>query len=221
MTSRLLVVSAVVLASGAARADWPQLSASVGYTAQYFTARTQDLVDVDDQTSGFRVAAGATLAVGWGAVDFEAAWQTATTGATAHAAVPTQLAMRGVELGATWRYPLHRNLHPYAHLGAGWDWATLTLFNEQRLTQLVSHPSGTGLLGLQVPFVIGNSPRHPPTLLIDLGVGYVLRPVYTFDQLGPGPVANPGPEPIGNAAVSLGTMPLSGITWRLLVSFRM
>lgn len=208
----------LLLLSTPAFAALPPLSASLGYASEVFTERSYDLVANQDSLAMFRLATSASFDLLPWQLDLELAYQSGSTAAAAHQAVQTELWLRGLELGATARYPLWRHLHPYVHLGGGWDWATLWVGGERGMTQTVGNVSGSALVGVQVPLPLGPSGRRVPVLVFDAGAGYVVRPGYRFDALTREPS---GDEPLGQAPVSLGKLPLSGWSFRLLVSLRL
>lgn len=216
---RSMFAAVLLGAAAASAADVPQLSFSLGYQTQLYTSRGYDLVDVDDNLPMFRLATGTGIPVLRGTLDVEAAFSTGTSRESAHGSVPVELWLRGVEVGATYRYPLVRFLEPYAHLAVGWDWATLQLLNESRLSQTVSHISGQGLVGLQMPIRLGNALARRLVLVLDLGGGYVLRPDYAFTAMAAA-AAPPSPDPVARGAVNVGSLSMHGGVIRALISLR-
>ena len=216
---RTLVLS-TVLASSLAAAEVPTLSVSAGYSTQVFTARGYDLVSVDDNLHQGWVAVGTGFVLPFGWLDVEAAFATGGTVSTTHATIPTEFALKGLQLGVSYRAPVLSWLHPYAQIAGGYDWATLTLMDESRLTQTVASVSGTGLLGVQFAIRMGPKEKRVPWLVFDLGAGAVLRPASHFDAMGPFPVVKPAADAIPSASVNLGTVPLSGFTARILIGVR-
>lgn len=215
---KLFVIASALLAS-TSQAAWPTLSASIGYESQIFTSRSYDLVDTNDYLPMFRVAAGTGFEVGPAFIDVDLAFTSGASRETAHSIVPTELWLRGVQVGGTYRYPVLRWLHPYAHVGLGWDWATLTMFSEARMTQTVSNFAGTGLLGVQLPVRMGIGNGRLPFMVFDIGGGYVVRPDYAFNAVAPKP-NNSATDPVGQGSVNLGSLPMHGATFRVLVSIR-
>ena len=217
----MLMAATLTLVGGTAWAELPVLAADVGVTANVISTRQFDLVSSTDHLALGHVGAAITFEIPYSALDVELAYHGGEVAEQAHSTVKASLAMKGVEVGATWRYPWLRHLHPYAHLGVGVDWATLTLFDTSRLTQTVANPSGTGLVGVQVPFRLARKPAgRAPVLLIDVGVGYTLRPGYAFTTLAPTPGTPQPADPVPSSTVNVGTMPLSGITYRVLLALR-
>jgi hypothetical protein len=217
---RTLVLSAV-LASTLAAAEVPTLSASAGYSTQVFMARGYDLVGVDDNLHQGRIALGTAFTLPFGWLDVEVGFATGGTVSTTHGTIPTEFALKGLQLGVSYRVPVRSWFHPYAQVAGGYDWATLTLLDQTRLTQTVSNVSGTGLLGVQFAIRMGGQKEaRVPWLLFDLGAGAVLRPPSHFDAMGPAPVAKPAADAIPSASVNLGTVPLSGFTGRILIGVR-
>lgn len=216
------LLSSLLLAltvSAPALAEVPALAADLGYAATVVPAKALDLVAPQDHLGSFHVGAAATLPVSDAQVDIEAAFNSGGSNTTAHGTVATSLWLRGVEVGARYRYPVRRWLEPYLRLSGAYEWGTLTLLNEASLTQTVGNPSGTALVGVQLPVALAKGARAPK-LLLDLGVGYTLRPGFRFDALGPAPV-KPAPEdPLGRGTVDLGTLPLSGVAYRITVALR-
>ncbi len=219
MNPRLALLAALVTALPA-RADWPTLSATVGYASQVYLSRSWDLVDDNDHLPMGRIGAGVTFEMAAGLVDVEAAYQAGNTSQTLHTAGPAQLALQGFDVGASYRWPVLRYLHPYLHLGLGWDWATLTVYGDARLLQSVSNFAGSGMVGVQVPLVLNPKLKRSAVLLLDLGFGGVLRPGYAFDAMAPKPPDKKPEDPIAVRPTDLGTLPMSGLAYRLLVTVR-
>lgn len=215
------LITALVLTSSGALAELPTLAVSTGYTSQVFDARGFDLVNFDDAVHQFRVGAGTGFKVGFGSLDLELAFSTGGTRSVTHATVPVEFALKGLQVGVAYRVPVQSWLQPYLQLSGGYDWATLTLFSESRLTQTVGRFSGTGLLGVQLAVRLG-SPKatRVPWLVFDLGAGAVLRQAPTFDAMGPTPPEKPVADAIPQATINLGTVPLSGFTARALIGVR-
>jgi hypothetical protein len=217
---RTLVLSAV-LASTFAAAEVPTLSISGGYSTQVFTARGYDLVGVDDNLHQGRIALGTGFTLPFGWLDVEVGFATGGTVSTTHGTIPAEFILKGLQLGVSYRVPVTRWFHPYVQLAGGYDWATLTLADETRLTQTVSNVSGTGLLGVQFAIRMGgHKETRVPWLTFDLGAGAVIRPASHFDAMGPQAAAKPPADAIPSASVNLGTVPPSGFTARILVGVR-
>jgi|APLak6261679142_1056127.scaffolds.fasta_scaffold00031_57 hypothetical protein len=212
---------ASLLTSTFAAAGLPPLSVDLGYSTQVFTARGFDLVNVNDNLHQFRVGAGTGFALPLGALDLELALATGGTRGTTHGVVPVDFSMLGLQLAASWRVPVTTWFHPYAQLGGGYDWVTLTLFDERRLTQTVGRFSGTGLLGVQLAVRLGPARQDRlPVLFFDLGLGATLRQAPSFDAMGPQAPTKPPPDAIATSTVNLGSVPLSGFTARALIGVR-
>ncbi len=217
---RTLLIAAL-LVSGLAQADVPTLSASVGYATQVFTARQFDLVNLNDNLNQGRVAVGTGFTLPFGALDLELGFATGGTRTLAHGTVPVDFALKGLQLAATYRVPVRPWFSPYAQVAGGYDWASLTLFSEERLTQTVGALSGVGLLGVQLGVKMGGEKLvRAPWLVFDVGAGAVLRQVPHFDALGATPPEKPAVDAIATSQVNLGSMPLSGFTMRVLVGVR-
>jgi hypothetical protein len=199
----------------------PPVSVSLGYSAQVFSARSYDLVGGHDHLQQIRVGAGYALPVWRGFLDLELAFATGSTGQVTHNNVPTSFVLRGLEAGAAFRLPMFKHFHPYLLVGAGWDWSTLTVLNDARLTQTVSDLSGRAMLGAQIPFKLGPSYSRAPFLMLDLGLGYVARSGAGFHAMGPSPGYGVQEDPIPHGNTDVGTLPLSGIAYRILVTCRL
>lgn len=212
---------AALLSSTFARAELPALSASAGYSTQVFTARGYDLIGFDDNLHQGRVAVGAGFSLPFGALDLEVAFSTGGTASTSHSTIPVQFVLKGLQLGLAYRVAVRSWFQPYAQIAGGYDWATLTLANESRLTQTVGSVSAGGLLGVQFGVRMG-SPKasRVPWLIFDLGAGAVLRPQTRFDAMAPQPVKPAPTDPIVVGTVNVGSVPLSGFTARLLIGVR-
>lgn len=211
----------VLLGSTVGLAAVPMLSASAGYSTQVFVARGYDLVGIDDNLHQGRVAVGTGFNLPFGALDLEVGFATGGTNSVSHTSVPVQFVLKGLQLGALYRVAVRSWFQPYAQVIGGFDWATLTLVNEMRLTQTVSSFSGTGLLGVQFAVRMG-SPKaeRVPWMIFDLGAGAVLRQVSRFDAMAP-EAPKPAPtDPLAVGSVNVGSVPLSGFTGRVLVGVR-
>ena len=211
----------LILASTLASAAVPTLLVSAGYSAQVFSARGYDLIGNDDSLHQGRIAIGTGFVLPLGWLDLEAAFATGGVNNTTHGSVPVQFVLKGLQLGVSWRVPVSTWFHPYAQLAGGYDWATLTLVDDTRLTQTVGNVSGTGLLGVQFAVKMGGAKDlRAPWLIFDLGAGMVIRPVTRFDAMAPAPPQTRPEDPIAVGSVNLGSVPLSGFTGRLLVGVR-
>ncbi|MEW6431663.1 MAG: hypothetical protein AB1730_09135 [Myxococcota bacterium] len=220
MTKRVLMLCTLLSAS-ASRAAWPALSASVGYESQLYTSQRYDLVDADDFLPMLRVAAGTGFELGPGHLDVDVAFTTGASRESAHGGqAAADLWLRGVQVGGLYRYGLFSWLEPYARLGVGWDWATLQLTASTPLRQTVSHVSGLGVVGVQLPVRMGTASNKGrlPFMVFDLGGGYVVRPDYAFDALKADPVTKT--EPVASGSVNLGSVPMHGGLLRVLVTVR-
>lgn len=209
------------LTSTAAVAEVQPFHGALGVSSQIFSARGYDLVDIDDAFISFRLAGGTTFELGRWALDVEGAFSTGGVTGVAHAQIPTSFTLNGLELSATARWPVLTWLAPYLRVGAGYDWATLTLFNTTRLTQTVGNIAGHAGLGVQLSARLTKAESRGVFLLGDLGVGGVLRPGYDFNAMAPEPIVGPQQDPLGpRGAVNVGTLPLSGLTLRATVGLR-
>jgi hypothetical protein len=217
-------LSAVVLGllASAAFAQVQPFHANLGVSAQVFSARGYDLVDLDDHFHSFRFGAGTTFELRAWQLDLEAGVTTGSTDATAHVQLSTGLALVGLDVSATARLPLTSWFHPYVRVGAGYDWATMNVVGTaSRLTQTVGLVSGQAGAGVQFSVRLTREKQRGVFLFLDLGVGGVLRQGAAFSAVGPPPPVGPQADPIGQrGAVNLGTMPLSGITWRAMAGVR-
>lgn len=210
MRASTLFAALMILVPAAAQAR-PPLTVSAGYSSQVVTDRAWDLVDENDHLPMLRLGLGWVLDAPGGKLEVGAGFLTGTTGATLHQARNASLWLRGLELSATWRRPLARFFSPYARLGAGLDWATLSIGPDDALEQRDSAPSATGMLGFTIPIVSTQGDDWHEWLVFDLGVGYALRSAFDFDQMAPvGDEAAVAPAPI-----NAGTLPTSGITYRI------
>ncbi|MFZ5438496.1 MAG: hypothetical protein ACOZQL_00740 [Myxococcota bacterium] len=215
------LIAAVLLLSSLAFAEVPTLSVSGGYSMQVFAARGFDLIAPTDDVHLGRIAAGTGFRVGFGLLDVEVAYAGGGTRALTQSTVPVQFELQGVQLALAYRLPVLSWLHPYVQLGGGYDWATLTLYSADRLTQTVGSASGSGLVGLQLLVKLGQPKlARAPWLVFDLGLGGVLRQAPNFDAMGPKPADKPPADAIARGTVDVGAVPLSGFTARLLVGVR-
>jgi hypothetical protein len=122
-----------------------------------------------------------------GTLELELGFQGGGTSAPLHAGPDAKLWVRGLELSATYRYPLWRFFEPYARFGAGVDWARLSL-NDDALSQRVSVLSGSAMLGFNVPLVASKDELGRRTrVALEVGLGYAQRQAADFNALAPGP----------------------------------
>ncbi|MFN7133704.1 MAG: hypothetical protein ACK4N5_16625 [Myxococcales bacterium] len=195
------------------------ITATLGLVNQLATHRSYDLVSENDALPMVRIAAGYALDLRASKLDLELGFQSGGSSAVVHNVRDAGLWLRGLDVGATYRHALFKYLHPYARLAAGYDWATLTVGEQLQRT---SRPSLTGMAGLGVPVVMIDRGGEPHALFVlDFGLGYTLRQSFVFDALEPEPPARPAPDAIGRVPLDLGRMQLSGITWRLGLTFRL
>ena len=198
----------------------PPVTLSLGYSAQVFTGRSYDLVSSNDTLASVRLGVGYSFTLRRGFLDVEGAYASGGTTDTTQGGIPVSFQLSGLEAGLAYRYPLLAHLEPYLRLGAGWDWVTLTLQDPTRLTQTVSNASGSAMLGAQIPFKLGPDDSRAPWLLMDLGIGYTLRPGAGFHAMQPAQTPR-AEDPIAHASTNLGTLPLSGIQYRIAITFRL
>lgn len=220
MMKRLSVLAALLCAS-TSLAAWPTLSASIGYESQLYTNQRYDLVDSNDYLPMLRVAAGTGFEVGPGHLDVDLAFTSGASREPAHGGqAASQFWLRGVQLGGLYRYALLSWLEPYARLGVGWDWATLQLTMSHELSQTVSNVSGLGMLGVQLPVRMGTASTKGrlPFMVFDIGGGYVVRPDFAFNALTAPTTTTT--DPIPNASVNVGALPMHGGVIRVLVTIR-
>ncbi len=216
----LLPVLASLFLAFPARAELPTLSADVGAVATVVPARQLDLVATQDHLAALHVGAGVSVGVTRGFLDVDLAYASTGTDAAAHGTVSASLWLRGVELGARYRYVVKPWLNPYLRLAGGWEWGTLTLLNQAQLTQTVGNPQGTALAGVQFPIALEKKAERAVQLVLEAGVGYTFRPGYHFDAMGPKPPATKPEDPLARGTIDVGTMPLSGLAYRLTLSLR-
>lgn len=197
----------------------PPLTATLGFGSQYATHRSYDLVDDDDVMPTVRAAVGYGFQLPRALLDVELGYQSGGTSASLHGLRESSLWLHGVDVGATYRYSLFKYLQPYAGIAAGYEWATL---EAGALQQRVGSPRVTAMAGLGVPLVlIPRDGQDHALFFVDFGVGYTLRPLFAFDAMKPEPPAKPAPDAIPIAPLDLGRMELSGLTWRLALTFRL
>jgi opacity protein-like surface antigen len=200
----------------------PPLTASFGLGAQVVTNRAYDMVDDNDHLAMVHVGAGYGFELAGGTLELELGYQGGSTSAPLHGGSDANLWLRGLELNATYRYPLARYFEPYARLGAGVDWATLSL-NDGALNQRVSVLSGSAMLGFNVPLVASKDElgRRRTRLALDVGLGYAQRQAADFNALAPEPPDKVSPDTIGYNGINLGKLFLSGITYRIGLTARL
>jgi len=216
-----VAVLAVMLASltgtSASAALPPPLCASFTFGSQVVTAREWDLVDEDDHLPMTRFAAGYRLPLSEGVLELDLAFQLGSTSATLHELNEASLSLRGLEVGAMWRWPLLRYFQPHARLGLGWDWATLSI---GALVQRDSSPGATGLIGFSVPFVVNRrGDQLHEWLAFEASLGYAARPSFVFDALAA--EASDEPDAIRRGLANVGELPLSGIVYRFGLTLRL
>jgi hypothetical protein len=207
-------ILAVLGASSAASAL--PLTASIGYAGQVVTSRSYDMVDNNDHLPALRLSAGYLFAAPRGALELGLGYQTGSTDATLHAAGKAGLWMRGLDLSATYRYRLADLVEPYARLSAGYEWATLSIGDDDGPYQRVSNPVGTAMIGTTFPALAG---ERLPRIAVDFGIGYALRPAFNFDALKPS-TTPPSTDAIAQVPLSVGALPASGIVYQIALTLR-
>ncbi len=215
------VMVLMLLGARVAFAEAPPLQVTLGAFTQVFSARGYDLVDTDDHLVSFRVAAGTSFLLRKWQFDVEGAFSRGANETFSYQQVQSSLALTGLEAAGTARFIALSWLHPYVRVGLGYDWATLRLFDDTRLTQTVGTVAGHGGIGVQVAARLTRADARAVHLVFDVGAGGVVRSLASFNALGPAPVTGPQADPIGGrSTVNVGPLPLSGITWRVLVGLR-
>jgi hypothetical protein len=196
----------------------PPVSLRLGYAGQVSTARAYDLVDENDHLPLFRVGAAYALPLTGGRLELEGGFLTGSTAASLHQVTEAKLGLVGVELGAAYRVSLGSFVEPYAQALIGYDWLDLRI---GQLSQDVGQVSATGLLGISLIFPVHPGREGSPSFLFDVGAGYGFRPGARFDALAPEPPGKGDLEPIPSTALQAGSLPLSGVAYRLQVGLRL
>lgn len=214
---RAVLLLAAVLSPVVASARAP-LTLRLGYVGQVSTARAYDLVDENDHLPLFRVGAGYSFLLPTGRLELEGGFLTGGTSATLHQVATAKLGLMGVEAGAAYRVRMGASLEPYAQVLVGHDWLNLEVAT---LSQRTGQLSATGLLGVSVLIPTRPGDAASSAFVVDLGVGYGFRPDAHFDALSAEPPETAGEEPIRSAPLPVGSLPLSGVTYRLQVGLRL
>jgi hypothetical protein len=196
----------------------PPMSFRLGYASQVSTARAYDLVDENDHLPLFRVGAAYALPLTGGRLEVEGGFLTGSTSALLHQVAEAKLGLVGVELGAAYRVSLGSVVEPYAQALIGYDWLGLRVGS---LRQDVGQVSATGLLGVSLVLALHPGRAGSPAFLFDVGAGYGFRPGARFDALAPEPPGQGSPEPIPSTALPVGSLPLSGVAYRLQIGLRL
>ena len=213
-----------LLAAPATARATPPLVLTTGFSGQAITDRSWDLVDVDDHLPMAHVAAGWAFDVSGGRLEASLGFLSGSTRATLHDSHEAALMLRSLELGATFRHPFARRFEPYVRLAGGFDWATLSIGSEGTLEQRIARPSATAMLGAAIPLVVTTSSlsgRRHEWLLLDLGVGYTVRPSFDFDALAPAEPDRPAADGIARTPTDLGQLAMSGVAYRLGLTLRL
>ncbi|QRO02095.1 hypothetical protein JRI60_25325 [Archangium violaceum] len=218
VTCAVLLLAAVLSSSEASAR--PPVSLRLGYAGQVSTARAYDLVDENDHLPLFRVGAAYALPLTGGRLEVEGGFLAGGTFASLHQVAEARLGLVGVELGAAYRVSLGSFVEPYAQALIGYDWLDLRI---GQLRQDVGQVSATGLLGVSfvVPLHPGRAGGPSPAFLFDVGAGYGFRPGARFDALAPEPPGKGQTEPIPSTALQAGSLPLSGVAYRIQVGLRL
>lgn len=217
MRSRLVLLAALVSSSAFARGP---VSVGVGYAAQVLSDRSFDLVSMNDHLGTFHVAASYELPFEPAALELDLSYFIGGSSAPIHVSYTGDLGLQALEAGAAGRYRLHRFFEPYARLGLGYGWAVLRIGSPERLSQLSGAIQGSALAGFQVPIALKLGRAERFKLVLDLSAGYTLRPEFGFHELSP-PVPWKVPaDSLPATGVDLGSLSLSGITYRFGAAFR-
>ncbi|MFL5353160.1 outer membrane beta-barrel protein [Archangium sp.] len=214
---RAVLLLAAVLSPVVASARVP-LTLRLGYAGQVSTAHAYDLVDENDHLPLFRVGAGYSFLLPTGRLEVEGGFLTGGTSAPLHQVTTARLGLVGVEAGAAYRVRVGTSFEPYAQVLVGHDWLKLEL---AALNQRTGQLSATALLGVSLLIPTRQGDAASSAFVVDLGVGYGFRPDARFDALAPTPPENAEEEPIRSAPLPVGSLPLSGVTYRLQVGLRL
>ncbi|HZH79051.1 MAG TPA: outer membrane beta-barrel protein [Archangium sp.] len=215
---RAALLLAVVLASPAEASARPPLSLRLGYASQVSTARAYDLVDENDHLPLFRVGASYAFPLKRARLEVEGGFLTGGSSASLHQVATAKLGLVGVEVGAAYRLRLGTYVEPYVQALVGYDRLRLEI---GPLGQRVGQVSATALLGVSLVFPLNPYSATAPSFLIDLGVGYGLRPDARFDALAPEPPGEDEKEPVPSQSLRAGDLPLAGVAYRLQVGLRL
>ncbi|PTL80896.1 hypothetical protein [Vitiosangium sp. GDMCC 1.1324] len=214
---RAVLLMASLLSPLVASARAP-LTFRLGYAGQVSTARAYDLVDENDHLPLFRTGIAYAFLLPGGRLEVEGGFLSGSTSAPLHQVATAKLGLVGVELGAAYRVRVGTHFEPYAQALVGYDWLNLQL---SELKQGTRQLSATGLVGVSLLLPLQRSNPDSLAFLVDLGVGYGFRPEARFDALAPTPPGKDEEEPIRSAPLPVGTLPLSGVTYRLQVGLRL
>lgn len=198
----------------------PKVYGGASIATTLITPRAYDFVDTDDVHTGVALFAGYSFTLKRAYLDVELGFTTGGTRGVVYGGLSTDFAWRAVEVGVAYRYALFKHLHPYAKLLGGIDVATLSLISSARLTQTVVGAAGQALAGVQVP-VYFERLSDTASIVLDAALGLGLHSPLAFDALGPPPPVKPVPDAIARATTDVGTLPLSGFTFRVGVLVRL
>ncbi len=192
----------------------PKLYGGAALATTLITPRAYDFVDTDDVHTGVALTVGYSFTLKRAFLDVELGFTTGGTRSAVHSSLSTDFAWRAVEAGVGYRYALFKHLHPYAKLLGGVDIATLTIVSTERLTQTVVGGAGQALVGVQVP-VYFERPTDTASIVLDAALGAGLHSGLAFDKLGPTPPQKPAADAIPRGSTSIGSLSLSGFTFRV------
>lgn len=208
-------IAAMLLGAAPAQAEpldarW-SVQASAG--AAYVTDRSLDFIGGTDAMTVGDVRAG-WAPWAWGrVVELNLGYTGTSERGTTFGSFETDLTVRTLQLGATYRRALVGPLTGFVRVAGLLDFARMELWSGEdalRLSQSTRGLGGIGTAGVEAAVV-----RWPHAQLgLVAEVGYALRTAAKFDALSPD-VGDPKPAPVAFTPVNAGTLSLSGIQWRL------
>lgn len=160
---------------------------------------------------------------------FELGLSAGISGATRYGAIETQLAMTSIQAAVLYRQPVLPYFVAYGRAIGAVNWGHLRLaedYLETEIDQVARSVSGGGALGLEASIPLEYTPNDGQArgaanyIGFFVEFGYEVHGDLRFDGARRDVDLDADPAPIAQVGQDLGTLNLTGWTWRLGGSFR-
>ncbi len=226
---RAWILATSLLGAGVSRAA-PPLRIDLGYASQIVADRSYDAISPNDWLPAVRIALGWSFALPAAGLELDVAYLGGGANtAPLHEVGTMFLEIHSAEVGARYRRTFESRwiswAEPYGKLAVAMNWAQLRIAKSsgRNVEQWVTQPGAIAFLGVEVGpprRKEGGASWEKRLLVLDLSVGWSLKPAFVFDNLR-APVDQTIADPIPEAPVSVGQVWLSGFTFRIGLSLKL